>query len=120
MMTGVGVALALVMLQGIIATEADDDFDNPYRGTGFFYEPYPPVLSLAPYFGFYRALYVIGSGNDYGAVMVALALTMVQAIVFLTAGTVVYVALSPFSHRSITLHVHYHRRHCRHVVTASS
>jgi hypothetical protein len=88
MMTGVGVGLALVMLQGIISGQPDDDLNDQ---SGFFYEPYPTALSLAPYFGFFRALFLIGNGNQDGDVIVALALTVVQAIVFLAAGTIVYV-----------------------------
>ena len=48
MMSGVGIALSLVMLQGIIYDQiqsGDDDFNRD--NSGFFYEPYVASLSLS-------------------------------------------------------------------------
>eukprot|EP00035_Acanthoeca_spectabilis_P039938 m.66067 g.66067 ORF g.66067 m.66067 type:complete len:1472 (+) comp9798_c0_seq2:173-4588(+) len=88
----VGTALGLVMLQGIIYAQTQKYDDDLYQQPHFFSNPYPTALSLAPYFGFFRALWMIGdkSNKRFGDMIIALALTLVQGLVYASIGVAIY------------------------------
>ena len=92
-----GTALAIVTLNGLMTSHANqpNPFNVSYTDDDFFEGPYPVELSLAPYFGQFKALFLLGmdgghNASSNGSVVAALALTLVQAAVFLAVGTYVY------------------------------
>lgn len=85
----VGTAIGLVTVQALLSASQSDD-DLSVQQPPFFANPYPAALSLAPYFGFCRALWVIGDKGSNSEVLVALALTVVQGILYALVGAIIY------------------------------
>ena len=102
-------ALTLVMIKTLISSSRcdinnDNDNDNgqTYNDDDGFFSPrrkYPVALNLAPYFGYFRALVLIGNTGNTGCddrsttdgkAAAGLGLTLVQAVVFFALGLFIY------------------------------